>query len=38
MAESHQVPDVIPFWFLGMDDILPNKKPYLPRFGKVSFM
>lgn len=28
------VPMVIPIWQVGMDDILPNKRPYIPLFGK----
>lgn len=34
VAESIQTPIVIPFWQLGLDDVLPNKKPYIPRIGK----
>ncbi|CAB3981297.1 Tafazzin [Paramuricea clavata] len=34
IAESSKVPIVIPFWQLGLDDVLPNKRPYIPRIGK----
>ena len=35
LADSEKVPEVIPIWHIGMDDVLPNKRPYIPRLGKV---
>ncbi|XP_022258896.1 tafazzin-like isoform X1 [Limulus polyphemus] len=34
ITESKNCPLVIPFWHIGMDEVLPNKKPYIPRIGK----
>ena len=34
ITESNQTPIVIPIYHLGMDSILPNRKPYIPRFGQ----
>ncbi|XP_002738247.2 tafazzin-like [Saccoglossus kowalevskii] len=34
IAECKQVPLVIPFWHVGMEDVLPNKEPYIPHIGK----
>lgn len=34
IADSNVCPKVIPFWHIGMDEILPNYPPYIPRFGK----
>lgn len=33
VAESKVTPKVVPFWHVGMDDILPNKRPYIPQIG-----
>lgn len=33
--ESPVCPIVLPFYHIGMDDILPNRKPYIPRVGKL---
>ena len=35
IMDSNIVPDVIPIWLFGMDDILPNKRPYIPKVGQV---
>merc|ERR1711862_693866 len=35
VAEADITPKVIPFWHCGMDDILPNKRPYIPQTGKI---
>lgn len=32
IAEAKKMPTVIPFYHFGMDDILPNCSPYIPKF------
>lgn len=32
--ESPRVPLVLPMWHEGMDDVLPNVEPYIPRINK----
>ena len=32
IAESKVTPLVIPFYHVGMDSILPNRSPYIPKF------
>uniref|UniRef100_A0A915HSM9 Tafazzin family protein n=1 Tax=Romanomermis culicivorax TaxID=13658 RepID=A0A915HSM9_ROMCU len=32
--EMNFTPTVIPMWHMGMDDVLPNTKPRIPRLGK----
>ncbi len=32
IAESRVTPIVLPMYHLGMDSILPNRKPYIPKF------
>lgn len=34
IAECRIVPLVLPMWHIGMDDILPNRRPYIPHVGK----
>ncbi len=34
IADCKELPLVLPFWHLGMDDVLPNHSPYVPRIGK----
>lgn len=34
LAECKTNPIVIPLWHIGMDSILPNTRPYIPRIGK----
>lgn len=34
ISTSPIVPIVIPMYHLGMDEVLPTKKPYIPRIGK----
>ncbi|XP_044163309.1 tafazzin-like [Acropora millepora] len=34
IAEAKVTPIVIPFWHEGMDDVLPNHSPYIPRIMK----
>jgi len=39
ISECRVSPIVIPFWHVGMDNLLPNKKPYIPRvFKKVTVL
>ncbi len=34
LLEADVTPIVLPMWHHGMDDLLPNKRPYIPRMGK----
>ncbi|CAG2192183.1 TAZ [Mytilus edulis] len=34
VAEAKKIPIVLPMYHVGMDDILPNNKPYVPRIRK----
>ncbi|XP_076091903.1 tafazzin-like isoform X3 [Mytilus galloprovincialis] len=34
VAEAKKIPVVLPMYHVGMDDILPNNKPYVPRIRK----
>lgn len=34
VMDCAQVPLVVPIYHLGTDDVLPNHKPYFPRYGK----
>lgn len=34
IADCVHTPLVLPIWHVGIDDILPNSKPYIPRTGK----
>ncbi len=36
IADSKVTPIVLPFYHYGLDDILPNKQPYVPRTGQKS--
>lgn len=32
IAEARNLPTVIPYYHFGMDSILPNRSPYIPKF------
>ncbi|KAJ7374469.1 hypothetical protein OS493_007576 [Desmophyllum pertusum] len=34
IAEAQVTPIVVPFWHEGMDDVLPNRSPYIPKIMK----
>ena len=34
VADANVTPSVLPFWHVGMEEILPNYRPYIPRIGK----
>ncbi|XP_070558992.1 tafazzin-like isoform X2 [Ptychodera flava] len=34
IAECRIDPLVIPFWHVGMDEVLPNREPYIPQLGR----
>lgn len=34
IADCNTTPIVLPMWHIGMDEILPNQSPYIPRIGK----
>lgn len=34
IEDADTLPIILPIWHCGMDDILPNKTPYVPRVGK----
>ena len=34
VQESNKIPIVLPMYHLGMDSVLPNKKPYVPQVGQ----
>lgn len=34
VSDSKVTPIVVPYWHMGMEDMLPTKKPYIPQLGK----
>ncbi|CAL8094024.1 unnamed protein product [Orchesella dallaii] len=38
ISELKTTPIVIPFYHTGMPDVLPNQRPYIPRYGNKVFM
>jgi len=38
ISELKTTPIVIPFYHTGMPDVLPNRRPYIPRYGNKVFM
>ncbi|KAL5013298.1 hypothetical protein ScPMuIL_007568 [Solemya velum] len=34
ISDCKKIPLVLPFWHFGMDDILPNRSPYIPKIMK----
>jgi len=39
IADCVHCPNVYPMWLVGFDDVLPNKRPYIPRIGnKVTIL
>lgn len=38
IMESNIIPEVIPIWLTGFDDVMPNKYPYYPLVGKVRYL
>lgn len=39
IVEAETTPIVVPFWHIGMDDMLPNSRPYIPQlFKRLTFL
>ncbi|CAG7832886.1 unnamed protein product, partial [Allacma fusca] len=38
VADLERPPIIIPFWHVGIQNIMPNYRPYYPRIGKKLFV